>query len=201
LIIYTAHFLKPLNPHRLSLATSLPLYVRRPEKGVKRSGEMTVKEVFTEQVTTCQPETNLAAASALLWEKDCGALPVLNEMGELAGIVTDRDICIALGTRNRLPSEVTVREVMVTGTFICRSSDDIRSALQIMREAKVRRLPVVRENGVLEGIVSVSDIILNARRGFVMAGSTTGVSNTDLVPALQAICSRASRISIQSAAA
>jgi CBS domain-containing protein len=44
---------------------------------------MTVKDVMTEQVTTCQPETNLAAASALMWEKDCGVLPVLSETGRL----------------------------------------------------------------------------------------------------------------------
>jgi CBS domain-containing protein len=162
---------------------------------------MTVKDVLTEPVATCQPETNLAAASALMWEKDCGVLPVLNEAGELAGILTDRDICIALGTRNRLPSEATVREVMGTSPVICNPTDDIRSALQIMREAKVRRLPVVSENGVVEGVVSISDIILSARRGFAMAGTASGVSNGDLITALQAICSRADHISTQSAAA
>ena len=162
---------------------------------------MTVKDVLTQPVVTCQPDTNLAAAVALMWENDCGVLPVLAETGEVTGILTDRDICIAQGTRNRLPSEITVREVMGTSPLICKPTDDIRSALQIMREAKVRRLPVVGENGVLEGVVSISDIVLSARRGLVMAGSTTGVSNGDLVTALQAICSRASRISIQSAAA
>jgi CBS domain-containing protein len=162
---------------------------------------MKIKDVLTERVTTCQPETNLAAASALMWEKDCGVLPVLNETGELAGILTDRDVCIALGTRNRLPSEITVREVMGTGVLICKSTDDIRSALQIMLEAKVRRLPVVSENGVLEGIVSISDILRSARRGIVMAGSDSGVSNGDLVTALQTIWSRADGISTRSAAA
>lgn len=162
---------------------------------------MTVKDVLTEPVTTCQPETNLAAASGLMWDKDCGLLPVLNEAGELAGILTDRDICIALGTRNRLPSEITVREVMGTKPLICKPTDDIRSALEIMREAKVRRLPVVRENGVLEGVVSISDIVLSARRGFVMAGTASGVSNGDLVTALQGIYSRVDLVSTKSAAA
>jgi CBS domain-containing protein len=162
---------------------------------------MTVRDVLTERVATCQPGTNLAAASALMWENDCGVLPVLTETGELAGILTDRDICIALGTRNRLPSEITAREVMGSGPSICKPTDDIRSALQIMREAKVRRLPVVDENGVLEGVVSISDIVLSVRRGYLTAGSTTGVSNGELVAALQAICSRADHMSIASAAA
>jgi CBS domain-containing protein len=94
-----------------------------------------------------------------------------------------------------------VREVMGTSLLICKPTDDIRSALQVMREAKVRRLPVVSENGVLEGVVSISDIVLSARRGFAMAGTATGISNGDLVTALQVICSRADRISTQSAAA
>ena len=162
---------------------------------------MTVKDVLTEPVTSCQPETNLAAASALMWEKDCGVLPVLNETGELAGILTDRDICIALGTRNKLPSEITAREVMGTSPLICKSTDDIRAALEIMREAKVRRLPVVTENGVVEGIVSLSDIVQSARRGFAMAGTGSGVSNGDLVTALQVIYSRVAQIATQSAAA
>ncbi len=162
---------------------------------------MIVKDVLTQPVVTCQPGTNLAAAAALMWENDCGVLPVLTENGQLGGIVTDRDICIALGTRNGLPSETTVREVMVTAPLTCNPADDVRSALQIMREAKVRRLPVIGENGALEGIVSISDIVLSARRGLVMAGSATGVSNRDLIPALQEICLRTNRISIQSAAA
>src|ERR1700733_3684024 len=112
---------------------------------------MTVRDVLTERVTTCQPETNLAAASALMWEKDCGGLPVLNETGELAGILTDRDICIALGTRNKLPSELTAREGRGISPLRCKRADNISAALEIMREAKVRRLPVVTENGVVEG--------------------------------------------------
>jgi CBS domain-containing protein len=182
------------------MVAGLLLYVRHPEKGGKGDYEMTVKDVLTQPAVTCQPENSVAAVVALMWENDCGMLPVLTETGELAGILTDRDICIALGTRNRLPSETTVREVMGTAPCICKPTDDIRSALQAMRAAKVRRLPVVGENGVLEGVVSISDIVLSARRGLVMAGSATGVSNGDLIPALQDICSR-SRKSITSAAA
>ena len=162
---------------------------------------MTVKDVLTERVTTCQTETNLAVASAMMWEKDCGVLPVLNEMGELTGILTDRDICIALGTRNSRPSEVTAREVMVSSPVTCRPTDDIRAALLIMRNAKIRRLPVVGEDGLLEGIVSLGDILFNARRGLVVAGTTTGVPSGELVAALQAIYSRADQIATQSVAA
>jgi len=162
---------------------------------------MTIRDVMTKQVTTCRPETNLAAASALMWENDCAALPALTDSGELAGILTDRDICIALGTRNARASELAVHDVVGTAPLICKSTDDIRSALQTMREARIRRLPVVNEDGALEGMVSIDDIVLSVQRGDGEAG--TAVSYRDVATALQAICTRAGddRISSLRAAA
>jgi len=123
---------------------------------------LTIKDAMTKQTVTCRPETNLAAASALMWESDCEALPVLADTGELVGILTDRDICIALGTRDIRASELTAREVVGTHIPACRPMDDIGFALEIMRHANVRCLPVVNESGVLEGVVSIDDILLPA---------------------------------------
>jgi CBS domain-containing protein len=160
-----------------------------PDKRQKKEITMTIREVMTKQVTTCRPETNLAVASALMWENDCGALPVLAETGELAGIITDRNICIALGTRNARASELTVREVVEPHPLTCKSADDIRSALQIMGEAKTRRLPVVNEDGGSEGLVSIDDIVLSLQRG---DGSKVGTALAygDVATALQEISSR-----------
>jgi CBS domain-containing protein len=95
-----------------------------------------------------------------MWENDCSALPVLTESGELAGVLTDRDICIALGTRNARASELTAGQVVSGFTVVCGATDDVQAALQKMREAKIRRLPVVNEERMLEGIVSIDDIVL-----------------------------------------
>lgn len=126
---------------------------------------MTVRDVMTKQSTTCRPETNLAAASALMWENDCRILSVLAETGEFVGVLTDRDICIALGTRNARAWELTVGDVAGASPLRCESTDDIRSALRIMREAKTRYLPVVNQVGVFDGLVSIEDIILAVPRG------------------------------------
>ncbi len=160
---------------------------------------MTVNDVMTRRVATCRPETNLAAASALMWENDCGILPVLAETGEVTGVLTDRDICIAAGTRDERPSELRASEVARTSPWTCKSTDDLRLALQIMRDAGVRRLPVVSPEGELEGIVSISDIALNVRRGLGTVGAPA-VSDTDVVDTLQAICSAAGRLSTLSIA-
>ena len=149
---------------------------------------MTIKDLMTRETTTCQTDTTLAAASALMWENDCGALPALAETGELAGFITDRDICIALGTRDARASELTVRDVVGPPSLICKSTDDIGSVLQTMREARIRRLPVVDEDGALEGMVSIDDIVLSVQRADGKAGST--IAYRDVATALQEISSR-----------
>jgi CBS domain-containing protein len=70
---------------------------------------MTVRDLMAKPTTTCRPKTDLAAASALMWENDCRVLPVLEETGRPVGILTDRDICIALGTRNTRAWELNRR--------------------------------------------------------------------------------------------
>lgn len=124
---------------------------------------MKVQDVMTDDVQCCAPDTDLAAAAAMMWERDCGVLPVVED-GKLAGIITDRDICMALGTRDRPAHELTVRDVETTSVETCEPGDDLRHAMEIMRHGKVRRLPVVDELGTIQGIVSLNDIALRVDR-------------------------------------
>jgi len=123
---------------------------------------MKVKEAMMRTVTTCHADTDLGAAVEMMWKHNCGILPVVDASGNLIGVVTDRDICIALGTRNRLPGDVTVNDVATKRVFWCKADDDIRLALNTMAEAKVRRLPVLNKAGGIEGILSTDDIVLHA---------------------------------------
>src|SRR5580693_7458651 len=127
---------------------------------------MRVRDVMTKQITFCRTETNLAAASALMWDYNCAALLALTGSCELAGILTDRDICIALGTRNARASELMVRDVIGSSPLSCQSSDDILTALLIMQQAKVKFLPVVNDAGVLEGMLSIDDIVQSGDNQF-----------------------------------
>ena len=120
---------------------------------------MTVQDVMSVNVKRCSPDTDLAAASAMMWDHDCGALPVVED-GKLAGMITDRDICIALGTRDRPAHEVTVREVQTAKVEVCHPRDELHHAMEIMRRAKVRRLPVVNKEGELQGVLSLNDLAL-----------------------------------------
>jgi CBS domain-containing protein len=120
---------------------------------------MKVRDVMTSSAVCCKPETNVGAAVELLWSHNCGMLPVVGTDNRLIGIVTDRDLCIAMGTRNRLPGDLTVGGVAITRVFTCKPEDEIHEALSTMAEKQVRRLPVVNNEGVPQGILSMDDVI------------------------------------------
>lgn len=147
---------------------------------------MKVKEVMSVGAKACMPETSLAEAAALMWEHDCGALPVLNVEDKVVGMITDRDICFGATTRNRAPVEVSVAEVITGRLVACGPEDDIRDALKTMREARVRRLPVVGAEGRLRGILSLNDVVLRAEEK--AKGKAPALSYGDVVQTYKAIC-------------
>lgn len=144
-----------------------------------------VKDVMTNNVITCRPHTNLAEAGVLMWDHDFGSLPVVDDEQRLIGIITDRDICIATATKNRLASDISVGEVMSTDIFTCAANDEIRSALQLMSSGKVRRLPVVMDGNIIQGILSLNDLAL--RTGEVK-GKAPDVSFKELSTTVKALC-------------
>jgi CBS domain-containing protein len=98
---------------------------------------MKVQEVMSSDIRSCTPGTNLAEAAAMLWEEDCGALPVVAD-GKVEGIITDRDICIALGTRDRVPHEMTVAEVESRNPTTCHPNDELSRAMAAMPHRQER---------------------------------------------------------------
>jgi CBS domain-containing protein len=126
---------------------------------------MRVKDVMTGDVKCCSPETNLAAAAKIMWEGDCGAVPVTDGQNKVIGVITDRDICIAGATRSRTEGEIPVQDVISKTLHSCAPNDDVRAALETMRSRQIRRLPVVAQDGRLAGIISIHDIAVHARAG------------------------------------
>jgi CBS domain-containing protein len=146
---------------------------------------MKVKDIMMTTSCYCRPEANLGAAAELMWNADCGFLPILSAEGKVIGVITDRDICIALGTRNCLAGELRVADAMSSKLYSCAPDDDIHTALQTMSEAKVRRLPVKTQGGALVGVLSINDLLFRAEpAGF---GRTPDLSRDEIVRTLRSI--------------
>lgn len=139
---------------------------------------MQVKDVMTPSVAAVRSDERLSLAAQLMWDCDCGALPVKDALtGRVIGMITDRDICMAAWTRDRAPSSLRVAEAMSQRLYATAPHDSISSAEHLMQKKQVRRLPVLDHGFELVGIVSLADIATAAeRRGL---GATDG----ELAPA------------------
>ena len=95
-------------------------------------------------------------------ESDCRFLPVVDEAGHPVGVVTDGDICLLGSTSHRRLGDMFVRDAMSGPPATCRSGDNVSDALRLMRDRRIRHLPVIGSAGTLEGVLSLTDVILKA---------------------------------------
>jgi len=122
---------------------------------------MNVQQLMMRDVVSGKFDTDLAAVGLMMWENDCGAVPIVDDEGHPIGMVTDRDISIAGATRRCPLSEIQASAVK-NGQVVCiHPEQDINEALGLMSSAHVRRLPVVDGDDRLVGILSMSDIVAN----------------------------------------
>jgi CBS domain-containing protein len=146
---------------------------------------MNVQDVMTSPARSCTPDATLVGAARTMWDYGCGSLPVLDSEGSPVGMITDRDICMALARKNRFPGDIRVREVMSAPPFVCKPDDAMETALATMAAQQVRRLPVVDEERRLVGIVSVNDVAAGAERG---PGRRADQVHRKVIEAMRAIC-------------
>jgi FOG: CBS domain len=146
---------------------------------------MKVKEIMTPDAKACAETANLAKAAELMSHNNCGILPVVTAGGKVVGLITDRDICVAAAKNNQSLASMRVEEVITGNVHACCPEDDIQAALRTMRENKVRRLPVIDAEGMLSGILSMDDVLLNAEE--VTGRTATELSYGDAVRTYKAI--------------
>lgn len=127
---------------------------------------MRVEKIMTQYVTTCGPSDSLEYAASQMWNSDCGSLPVTVGDGArlLAGIITDRDICMAALFQGKPLRELRVEDSMSKNVIACQAGDQIEAAEMLMQQKQIRRLPVLDADGALIGIVSMADIVRESAR-------------------------------------
>jgi CBS domain-containing protein len=119
---------------------------------------MKVADVMTREVAECRPDDTCNLAAKIMWERDCGCVPVVDGSGFVCGVITDRDICMAAYTKGRPLHEIVVSSAMSKDPQSVRPEDSIEHAQDLMRRSRVRRIPVLDE-GHLAGMLSIGDLL------------------------------------------
>jgi CBS domain-containing protein len=122
---------------------------------------MNVRALMNPDVKYAGTDASVADVIAIMEKNDCGVVPIVNAQNKVVGMITDRDICLALGPRPLPAAGIPVTEVMSRRVFACGSDEEIPAALRTMKNKKVRRLPVI-DDGRLVGILSMDDVVMHA---------------------------------------
>lgn len=118
---------------------------------------MQVKDMMHKGVTCLSPDATVKAIAMKMKELDVGAIPIAKD-GQLAGMITDRDIAIRCVANGKDLSKITAKDVMTSGVVCCRDTEKVEDAVRIMESKKIRRLPVLDEAKRMVGMVSLGDI-------------------------------------------
>ncbi len=120
---------------------------------------MLVKELMKTNVAACAPTETLAEVAKLMRERGCGFIPVVNHLGTVVGVVTDRDLGLAVGGSTRAAERISAAEVMSGPVYGCFEDENVKAVLATMASHHVRRLPVLdKERGHLIGVLSFDDV-------------------------------------------
>ncbi|HXT99949.1 MAG TPA: CBS domain-containing protein, partial [Polyangia bacterium] len=94
---------------------------------------MKIRDLMTKQVASVRATDSTAVAARLMWDGDCGAVPVLDGEGRAIAMLTDRDICMAALMRDRAPSAIPVSDAMSRTLQSCGPDDAVSTAERMMR--------------------------------------------------------------------
>ena len=150
---------------------------------------MKVEQIMSRNVKTCKAADTLDKAAKLMWESDCGSVPVIAQDNDrvVVGFITDRDIAMAGYTQGKPLWDISVATAMAQTVFVCHANDGISEAEAKMRDHQVRRLPVLDSDEHLVGILSLNDVAREARREQA-GGPRLEVTVEDVAETLASIC-------------
>lgn len=149
---------------------------------------MRVQDLMTRQTQSCRSEDTLEHAAQLMWNADCGCIPVCTGDGvtRVTGVITDRDICMSALFQGKALRDLRVNDAMSKSVQTCRFSDSLAQAEKIMRNARIRRLPVLDDRDSLIGMISLADLAREAARE--QAQQRKEITETEVGDTLAAIC-------------
>lgn len=118
-----------------------------------------VSEIMSQEVVTIEGDANPSTLDVIeLMVKNKVGSAIFLTSGKPAGIITERDILKKISAHNKLPKDVPARNIISAPLITVKAYDSVNTAAAIMSKNKIKRLPVVERDGMLVGILSVSNI-------------------------------------------
>jgi CBS domain-containing protein len=117
-----------------------------------------ISSTFQRSDMSCMTDDSVERAAQLMWEHDIGCLPVTDGFGHIAGVLTDRDVCITACTQSVPLRTIPVANVMTKVTIMCGEGDEVDAVERMMSEHQIGRMPVADQAGRPIGVVTRSDI-------------------------------------------
>lgn len=170
---------------------------RRPGGYEQRSrSRLRCRDIMTRDLAVATRETSLYEVALMMKEEDTGVIPVVeyqisagndktaethraNEKfnyGKLMGLITDRDIVVRAVAENKDCATTRAEEIMTTDIYTARPNDRVVDVIRKMGDKQVRRIPVVGENGILRGMISMSDIAVETEADVELAEALEDIS-------------------------
>lgn len=145
---------------------------------------MKLEQWMSRPVVTVGIDDDLELAARRMWDGDCGVVAVVDHEGRLAGMLTDRDICMAAWTQGRTLKEIGVSSAMAREVVRLRRDDRILDAERLMATNQVRRVPIVDDDDRPVGLISLADLArVSANR---RVGDTAALRFTETFAAVSA---------------
>jgi CBS domain-containing protein len=147
--------------HRVKELTAAVKELLRDAQG-KGDFSQPVRTIMKESPATCSPGDTLKRAAEILWNADCGMVPVVETEGRLVGVITDRDICMTAHFRDQPIAALDVGSAMSKTLYTAKPDDSIETVVRLMADKQTRRVPIV-DGDRLVGIVALADVARHVR--------------------------------------
>jgi CBS domain-containing protein len=148
----------------------------------------TVREIMSTDVCVVVHWETLDHVARLMWERDLGCVPVIDESNKLVGIITDRDVCMGAYTQGHRLAEIAVGSVCTRTVHQVAPDTTLDEAEALMRSQRVRRLPVCDGHDVVVGMLSIGDLAVHLKHDDTTTAD--GLSATSIAATLEAVSER-----------
>jgi CBS domain-containing protein len=147
---------------------------------------MNASELMTTAVQSCRADDTLQRAVQIMWDHDCGVVPVVDGENRVIGMITDRDVAVAAYTQGHALWQIPVSTAMAKHVHGVSETDSLEMVEDLMRRVRVRRVPVLDWQGKLKGLVSLNDLARQVQR--TASRKTDGLRPDSIAQTLAAVC-------------